>query len=181
MHVAKLGRCEGLASFSGAAAREDFRALVHRDSACFGCPFPCRSFVKVDEDPRMMALASKEPGYLHYDIVALERSRSLLLSAKEATLLLVKCAKAGVEPCSVMSSGHSEGFDGLIASPKDIAPSSEGSSGSGWWSAISDRRMNEACLGLGLCPRYWAKAGFDLGSLDPCVRSALGRGVRTDW
>jgi aldehyde:ferredoxin oxidoreductase len=180
-HIAKLGRSDGLASFSRAAAREDFRAIVHRDIACFGCPFPCRSFVKVNEDPWVMTLSSKEPGYLHYDILALEKAHSLWISAKDATQLMVKCAKAGVEPCSLMSSGHREGFDGLLASPKDIEPSSEDSSGLSWWSAMSDRRKNEACLGLGLCPRYWAKAGFELGPLDPCVQSALGRGIRTDW
>jgi aldehyde:ferredoxin oxidoreductase len=180
-HISRLGRGEGLASFSKAAAREDFRSLVHRDVACFGCPYPCRSFVKVEEDPKVMALASKEPGYLHYDIVALEKAHSLGLSAREATQLMTKCARAGVEPCSLMSSGPREIFEGLIASPKEVTPAPKDLLGSAWGSAISDRRMNEVCLGLGLCPRYWAKATFDLGSLGPCVESALGRGLRTDW
>lgn len=180
-HIAKLGHREGLASFSKAAAREDFKAVVHRDAACFGCPFPCRSFAKIYEDPWVLALTSKEPGYLHYDVLALEKAHSLWISAKDATQLMIKCARAGVEPCAVMSSGHRDGFDGLIASPNDIKPQSEDTSGYAWWSAISDRRMNTACIGLGLCPRYWAKAGLDMGSLDPCVQSALGRALRTDW
>jgi len=123
---------------------------------CFGCLFPCRTFVKVDEDPKEMRLGVKEPGYLHYDVPALEIALSAGMGAREATLTLMKCARAGVEPCSTLVNAPPPGnFENSFPEPTQY--------------------LN--ALGLGLCPRYWAKAGFDIGAVNSVAEPALGQAL----
>jgi hypothetical protein len=171
-HAARLGPSRGLASYWGGADDSGFASLLHRPVSCFGCPHPCRSFLKVNEDPRQMSLASKEPGYLHFDIPSLDAALSSGLSIKDSTLISMECAKAGVDVESVIRSGASDlaGARSLIAS-QDMSPADRASAPGSFRSCASF----EDCLGLGLCPRYWAKAGLDLTSLSECVEAALGR------
>lgn len=126
-HIQRLGMNEGLASYWKGADRDDFRKLTHRFVACYGCPYPCRSYLKVFEDPKEFRLVEKEPGYLHYDIPALERCFSSGMGASDATILLMKCARAGAEPVSVVdaivSTGQKlslEAVDSILSEPADI-------------------------------------------------------------
>ena len=176
-HLSSLGPNRGLQSYFGGAVREDFASLVHRSMGCFGCPFPCRTFLKTEEDPKEMHLVHKEPGYLHYDISALATSFELDLSLRNTTTALIRCARAGTEPVSALTACAAGGgkvdlasLDRLLANPSRIEPSRKGN----FESSFSERKDYETCLGLGLCPRYWAKAGFDLEAMSPSIESAIG-------
>jgi len=175
--IARLGDNKGLASYFDGAAREDFGQLVHRHVGCYGCPFPCRTYVKVDEDPRELRLESREPGYLHYDIPALEAAFGLGLDARSATLLLRDCAKAGVEPVAAakrlaveekLSGGYDLSMSGMHAANLLNAGAKN------FERAFVKEEEYLAALGLGLCPRYWSKAGWDLMSIAPFAESAFG-------
>lgn len=174
-HIARLGPSEGLASYSELATRSDFRSLVHRHVACYGCPRPCRSFLKVHEDPRELRLASREPGYLHYDLPAIARCFSLGLDARSATLFLIACARAGAEPVSMLEKAPRPSADPslelLISSLKEPSslPSARALNFESSFANIEDYR---ACLDLGVCPRYWSAAGFDFEALAEFARSA---------
>ena len=171
-HIQRLGASDGLASYSEVAMRDDFKKLFHRAVACYGCPYPCRSYLKVYEDPGEMMLVAKEPGYLHYDVPALEKAWELGLSAKDATIAIIKCARAGAEPVSVMSALSSpslDALDALLREPSEIknvrVTNFESSAKS-----LGDYR---SAIGLGVCPRYWGKAGFDFRAVASYAESAL--------
>ncbi len=174
--VSRLGEHRGLASYFDRAGKEDFSSLVHRHVACFGCPHPCRTFAKVAEDPKQMAMSHKEPGYLHYDIAAMRKAFEVGLDARAATEILMMCARRGAEPVAVLERASSGGrqltpaiVKDLLLAPWDMEPLPAKSYEGGF--AI------DRALALGLCPRLWAKAGLDPAALGPCVESALGRGV----
>ncbi len=172
-----LGESRGLASYFEAASREDFSRLVHRHVACYGCPFPCRTFLKTAEDPRELRLVSKEPGYLHYDIAALERAFGLGADAKVASEIIAECAKAGAEPVAVVSemerSGRSPTFDECLSVIR-TAGAAAPAKAENFERAFKKVEDYETCLGLGLCPRYWSKVGFDLQTIAPFAESAFG-------
>ncbi len=174
--ISKLGEPKGLSSYFGPAGRKDLAALAHRHSACFGCPHPCRTFAKVAEDPGQMAMSHKEPGYLHYDVPALRKAFEVGLDARSATEVLMMCARRGAEPVAVLERASSGGRQlspaivrDLLAAPWDMEPLPAKSYEGGF--AI------DRALALGLCPRLWAKIGFDPSAIGPCVESAIGRGV----
>lgn len=175
-HVARLGSSQGLGSYFPELAREDFSRLVHRLAGCYACPFPCRTYLKTEEDPGELRLVSKEPGYLHYDAPALMRAFQMGLDARSASRGLAACAKAGAEPVSVLSrcaaSGNRIDLDAVasaLSKPSEAVPSGAGN----FEESFADRDVYRACLGLGLCPRYWAKAGFDFEVLWGYARSVI--------
>lgn len=171
-HASRLGASAGLASYWDKAGEAGFSSLLHRAVSCFGCPHPCRSFLKVNEDPRQMALVAKEPGYMHFDIPSLDAALSSGMGAKDATLALMECAKAGADPASVILSGAKDlaGVMSALASPE--APASARASSPGSFRSLG---VFDECVSLGLCPRYWAKAGFDRAAIADSVESAIGR------
>ncbi|MCU0853246.1 MAG: hypothetical protein MUC90_08365, partial [Thermoplasmata archaeon] len=177
-HIERLGENEGLASYTEAARRPDFKALVHRVSGCYGCPFPCRSFLKVSEDPKEMRLVSRDPGYLHYDIPSLERAFEMGMDARGATEFMIRCAKAGAEPGAVLDTAAKsgsklvpEGIESFLATPAESAPSSEGGN---FERSFSSREAYLKCVGLGLCPRYWSRAGFEDAAIARLLGPAIG-------
>lgn len=176
-HIKKLDGNDGLASYSGIVARDDFRSLVHRHVACYGCPYPCRSYLKVHEDPKELRLMSKEPGYLHYDLPALEKAFELGFDARTATLAMIECAKAGADPVSLMalaSQGSAEAslepVRGLLVRPSMSANARAGN----FEASFSSVEPYRSCLDLGVCPRYWSKVGFDFEAVAEYARPALG-------
>jgi len=170
-HASTLGDSRGLASYWDGAAGDEFSSLVHRHVACFGCPHPCRSFLKVNEDPRQMALSAGEPGYLHFDIASLDAALASGVGPRDATALSMECAKAGADPFSILRSGAAD-LDSVrkaIASG-DVAPSDRTSAPGSFRSYPTFDR----CMSLGLCPRYYAKVGLDRDALSRCAEPALG-------
>ena len=176
-HIMRLGKNDGLASYWSGAEREDFRKLTHRTVSCYGCPFPCRSYLKVFEDPKELKMVEKEPGYLHYDIPALEKCFALGLSASDSTLALMRCARAGAEPASVLDSITSSGqkvsletIGSALSKPTDV----KNLRVMNFEASFSDMDQYKVCVGLGVCPRYWAKIGFNLEGVAAYGQSALG-------
>jgi hypothetical protein len=176
-HIQRLGKSDGLASYWKGAARDDFGKLTHRTVACYGCPYPCRSYLKVFEDPREMRLVEKEPGYLHYDVPALDRCFREGLGASDSTIFLMKCARAGAEPVSiadaVVSSGKKltiESADPMLSKPSDV----KNVRTMNFEASFEDVEQYRASLGLGVCPRYWSKVGFSLETVAGYGQSALG-------
>lgn len=177
-HILKLGTNNGLASYSKAADRDDFRALVHRHVACYGCPFPCRTFLKTEEDPKEMRHVANDPGYLHYDIPALESALASGLGPRDATIVLRECAKAGAEPVTVISSLRSggakvtpESVASILSDPADLKTERVAN----FEASFQDEGSYRDCLGLGLCPRYWSRVGFDKSELASFAESAFGK------
>ena len=174
-HASRLGPSAGLASYWDKARDSGFSSLLHRVVACFGCPHPCRSFLKVNEDPKQMALSAKEPGYLHFDIPSLEAAASAGMGPGDITTAFMECAKAGADPSSVIGAGVADiaGVRRILASgdaPVHARSSIKGSFRS--YATFDD------CIALGLCPRYWSKAGLDLGAVSKCIEPALGHALR---
>ncbi len=178
--LSSLGANDGLASFSEAAGRDDFKELRHRNVGCYACPFPCRSYYKVRESPSVMTLEDKEPGYLTYDIPAVEMMTSIGMNARETIESLMLCAKHGAEPMAAVSALQAEGgpvdVPVLEALLKNCGPSEprSGASRAGFSESFDDARQHELCLSLGLCPRYWARVGFDHDSIADAAEPALG-------
>ena len=180
--IERLGKNYGLASYAQVADREDFKKIVHRNVACYGCPFPCRSFAKVREDPNEFRLLTKEPGYLHFDVPALEKAFEVGLDARAATEALISCAKAGAEPVRALSAAMSKAGVSVESLKKVLeevpaaraAPQIDHPPGN-FERSFEDPGDYRRCLGLGLCPRYWAKAGFDMVQIQAFSEAALSR------
>ena len=176
-HVDKLGKNEGLLSYSRVVDREDFRSLIHRHVSCYGCPFPCRTYLKTEEEPKEMRLVSREPGYLLYDIPAVQKAFELGLDARDAARELALCARAGAEPVSILAAVEGSGAQLTVDSIKSFLakPANIPSVGAANFEA-SMSTVDEylECLGLGLCPRYWSKVGFDMSEIGKLVDSTLG-------
>jgi aldehyde:ferredoxin oxidoreductase len=177
-HILKLGPNHGLASYSKVADRDDFKKLVHRHVACYGCPFPCRTFLKTEEDPKEMRLAIKDPGYLHYDIPALELAFASGMGSRDATLALRMCAKAGAEPVAVISNLRTGGarvtpetIASVLSDPEDLRTDRVAN----FEASFQDEGAYRDCLGLGLCPRYWSRIGFDKDEMASFGESAIGK------
>jgi len=186
-HVLALGQNHGLASYSDVADRSDFKGLLHRNVGCYGCPFPCRSYLKVAEDPGELRLVAKEPGYLHYDIPALQKAFEVGLDAKDSTLAFMECAKEGAEAFSVlqMSSENSkkvtlETIHEVLKNPADPKHTKMERPPGNFESSFADSNTYRTCLGFGLCPRYWAKAGFDMPRIASFAEDLLGRKIPSD-
>jgi len=177
-HLERLGHNDGLGSYSEVADRDDFRLLLHRTVGCYGCPFPCRSFLKVHEDPKEMRHLSEAPGYLHYDVPALRSMLSAGLSARDATIALASCAKAGAEPVAVLSAAKGDPVTidsiGRLLSDGTAGGTLPGTVAN-FEASFENRERYIDCLGLGLCPRYWAKVGLDTDGIAEAATSALGK------
>lgn len=174
-HASRLGASRGLASYWDGADDPAFASLLHRTVSCFGCPHPCRSFLKVNEAPGQMALAKKEPGYLHYDIPALRAASASGFSAEDLTRAFMECSKAGADAFSLISSGADSlrSVMDALAGGVDVAAADRRSVPG----SFSSSPVFKECLTLGLCPRYWAKVGLDMAAIRGCAESAVGRSV----
>ena len=180
-HRETLGGNAGLASYSAVAAQEGYGRLLHRSPGCYSCPFPCRSFYKIFEEPATMAMGVEEPGYLAYDILALEMMSSSGIAPKDALAMHVHCARAGAEPVAALSILGRSGREmtpgalrdflaGPLPSREEVVQERGGMFAPSGHSAGEVERL----VGLGLCPRYWARVGTDEPGLKALVETALG-------
>jgi len=175
-HKASLGRSAGLASFSDTVRMEGYAELRHRDVGCFGCPYPCRTFYKVAEDPKTMKLENREPGYLAYDIPSVETLSASGLSPRDVVVVLTACAKAGAEPVAVVDCLKSDGepvtLDAVLSKldGRGCSDRADRAVRGAFVDPGVDTDAAMDCIAAGLCPRYWSKVGFDPAS----VAAALG-------
>ena len=182
-HMSALGSSNGLSSYCEEAGAQGFSELFHRKVSCYGCPYPCRSYFKVYEDPSVMELKNPEPGYLAYDVSGFRAFASLGMSHKDVIISLISCARNGAEPASVARAVDAEGKPASLDSVNAVlsAKSAEESprSDGGWISdALADASDYLACLTLGLCPRYWSKAGFDADAISYAAEPAVGQAMK---
>jgi hypothetical protein len=178
-HMSILGRARGLAAFSEAASGEGFSQLRHRDVACFGCPFPCRTFYKIAEDPGTLGLDDREPGYLAYDVPAIEKMTTLGMSPRDVISAMISCARRGAEPMSVADAIAARGSGTDSATVESVLDSREPVSSvsptlGAFCRSFDDPESYVRCLALGLCPRYWARVGLGLESVSTAAERALG-------
>ena len=92
----------GCIEFPAAIGEEDIRQwispLIHRHSSDFNCPYPINTFVKYNEDPKILEESDvDEPGFLITDIYGLLSIKKLGLSAEDSCRMLEACAKYGVD------------------------------------------------------------------------------------
>ena len=122
---------KGCVEFPAALGEEDIgdwiAPLVHRHSSCFNCPYPTNTFVKYNEDPKIIEETDvEEPGYLITDIYGLLGVKKLGLSAEDSCRMLEACAKYGVDPVAaselLQKTGKTD-LDGL----KNALPNLKGS------------------------------------------------------
>lgn len=73
--------------------------LIHRYSSCFGCMYPCNTFVKYNEDPNILVETNvKEPGFLITDLSGLLGFKKAGLSAEDSARALEISARFGIDP-----------------------------------------------------------------------------------
>ncbi len=178
-HVMKLGMSEGLASYFGGSDVDHFKEIRHRVIGCFGCPHPCRSYAKVNEDPGKMSMGTSEPGYLHYDIPSLKTAFDAGIDSMDATRIMMACSKAGVDSISVISALGKDaiGTDAaqLVSKASLFGAIDRSNLQGSFVRAVSDSESYSRCVSLGLCPRYWGKVGLDMSSASLSIESAIGK------
>ena len=73
--------------------------LVHRYSACFGCPYCCNTFLKYHESPDVMKESRiLEPGVMITDVAGLMGFKEAGMDAREAGLAIELCSRLGANP-----------------------------------------------------------------------------------
>ena len=182
--IAAMGENSGLASYARIAATDGLVELLHRNVSCYGCPFPCRSYYKIFEDPGVHSLGEEEPGYLLYDIPAMERFSSMGMDPRDSVTALLRCSRFGAEPLAVaetlVRNGYGADLDAVTKLLKSGGPAEppDDMCVEGFARPFEDPGDYVACLALGLCPRYWAKAGLDREAIakvsGPASGNALG-------
>lgn len=185
--IVRLGANQGLGSYSDVGKRGDFQRLTHRHVGCYGCPFPCRTYLKLQGTGDGLRASAEEPGYLHFDIPALQRAFGAGLDAGSATAAFMACARAGAEPWAVLGWAAErnpritiETIGEVLAEPFDKRHSLVERSEGNFEKSFPGADTYERCLGLGLCPRYWSKAGFDPEEVASFATNLLGRSVPED-
>ncbi len=146
--LARLPPNKGLESYCGEVARDDFRSLVHRSVSCYGCPYPCKSF---------LADKTRGLGYLHYDVPAIKHAFAVGFDAIDATSALIACAKSGAEPVSLLKSLARGALK--LAQVEESLKQTDHAGSSGTVLNFEESSSYSTCLGMGVCPRYWSKAG----------------------
>lgn len=73
--------------------------LVHRHSAAFNTPYPYNTFLKYNEDPKVLKETNiEEPGVMITDVFALLAFKRMNLSAEQACRMIEACNKYGIDP-----------------------------------------------------------------------------------
>jgi aldehyde:ferredoxin oxidoreductase len=166
--------------------------IRHRDSACFGCPWPCRTFLKYNEPPTIMAEGVQEPGVLVVDAPGYAAFLSSGFDAEEAARLLELASRIGIEPVSVASrirglsfadaSDRMEGISGISLArdarvlgrygrPDVFSPFTPNGG--------SERDLALAHV-LGICPRYAALVGLDPARYASVLSAGTGMEITAD-
>lgn len=95
---------KGIADISAAIGEdisEWIAPLVHRNSACYSTSYPTNTFIKFDEDPRIMKESDiAEPGVMITNIYDILGFKKMGLSAADAGRALQACLKQGIDPAA---------------------------------------------------------------------------------
>lgn len=78
--------------------------LIHRHKSCFGCVIACYTFIKYNEDPRLLeSTLVREPGFLLTHPQAVEMFYEAGFAVEEAGRLMEICARLGLDPVAAVS------------------------------------------------------------------------------
>ncbi|MDD1770415.1 MAG: hypothetical protein LUO79_04940 [Methanomassiliicoccales archaeon] len=170
--IARIAGRSGIGSVLPGIDLKDTPKIVHRDSACRSCPWPCRTFLKYNEPPTVMAEGVEEPGVLVADAPGYAALIVAGFDAVGAARLLEQCSRLGIDPVPV--SGCLNGLGCADAMKKlerlaGIEPSFVRTSGEytrpDVFSRFAPNGGSEKDIALayllGICPRYAALAGID--------------------
>ena len=92
--------------------------VFHRNSSCFNTPYPANTFLKFNEDPKILKETDvAEPGVLVTDIFELLEFKEAGLSALDTAEILQTCLKFGIDPVAVAQICIK---DGKMSSPAEI-------------------------------------------------------------
>lgn len=128
---------KGCIEFAAAVGEEDLKdwiaPLVHRHSAGFNTPYPANTFVKYNEDPKILAESEiEEPGVMITDVYGLLGFKKMGLSAENSCRMIEACNRYGVDPVAASDllgkSGKSD-LEELKGALENLqgAPSNDGS------------------------------------------------------
>jgi len=157
----------------------------HRDSACSGCPWPCRTFAKYNEPPTVLKVGLKEPGMLIVDASGYVAFLSAGFDAIGAAKLLEKASRLGLEPVTLASRLRGLNLDVAKARADELARSRTDVSGVAdvkgclrpdVFSPFAPNGGKEEDIALayllGICPRYAALAGLDANVYSELIATA---------
>ena len=163
--------------------------IRHRDSACRGCPWPCRTFLKYNEPPTVVAEGVEEPGVLVADAPGYVALLGVGFGAVEAARLLEQCSRLGIDP--VPASGCLAGLSHADATKKlerfvEIEPSFVRAPGEYTRQDVFSRfapnggSESDLALGylLGVCPRYAALVGIDATKYAEALSAGTGMEIK---
>jgi aldehyde:ferredoxin oxidoreductase len=171
---AKLADSQGIEGLMPDMDLKNFNEVRHRNSACFSCPWPCRTFAKYNEPPTVLKEAHPEPGMLIIDAPGFAALLNEGFDAIEASRLMETSSRIGVEPVGVgpMLKGltYQEAksrIEEMGSSQTNVGsiPTIKGACRSDLFSPFAPNGGEEHTLALayvlGICPRYAVKAGLD--------------------
>jgi len=124
---------QGFKEFCASLGVEDINAWldpwVHRYSSCFNCPYPCNTFVKYNEDPKVLRSSDvEEPGLLLTNLLDVISIKQFGLEAEKTLRALENARRLGLEPNSsarqLLDKGQTlNDMDGLLETQvESIAP-----------------------------------------------------------
>jgi len=97
--LAKKGCIEFPAAIGEGDIKDWIAPFVHRHTASFNTPYPYNTFVKYDEDPKILKESDiEEPGVLITDIYGLLGFKKMGLSAEDSCRMIKACNLYGVDP-----------------------------------------------------------------------------------
>ena len=179
----KLGSAHGIESLMPGTDLKNFVAVRHRDSACFGCPWPCRTFAKYNEPPTVLKEALPEPGMLIADAPGFASILNAGFDAVEASRLLETASRFGVEPIGASPMLKGLGYQearmkletmGLGQTDVTALPTVPGACRPDLFSPFAPNGGDEETIALayvlGICPRYAARVGLDKGQVSEIIR-----------
>jgi hypothetical protein len=171
----RISGARGLVSVLPGIEFGDLTSIVHRDVACSGCPWPCRTYVKYHKPRDVVGAGVREPGTLLADAPGYNALLASGFSAIDAARLMERCGRLGLEPIAA-----SQGLEGAdlgtamerlmeLSQGRFEVPSLARVDGAVCQQTFSAFAPNggepeEIALAyiLGLCPRYVARMGLDL-------------------
>ncbi len=117
---------KGCIEFPLAMGEEDIKdwiaPFVHRHSASFNTPYPYNTFVKYDEDPKILKESDiEEPGVLITDIYGLLGFKKIGLSAEDSCRMIEACNRYGVDPVAASELLEKTGKADLEGMKKELA------------------------------------------------------------
>lgn len=183
----KLSGARGIGSLLPKEDLKDLSTVKHRDIACSGCPWPCRTFAKYNEPPTVLKEELKEPGVLIVDASGFVALLKRGYGAADSARLLETCSRLGLEPVAASQEVGGTAYEDAKARLEELSstafnvpspPRIEGAVCPGTFSPFAPNggEAEDIALAyiLGICPRYAARVGMDASVLSEMVEATTG-------